>query len=154
MKYYRCKYFELYELLPKKIWKLFRERGWIDDQGNGFAWTFFDERALKTIDHLRELFGTIFINTWNLPKNIIKIYGYHQFRGYRSQYCKIGAEFSAHKFWKAFDCIFVEAKAFEIRNYIFEHPEEFPYITAVEIEISWLHFAVINWADGILKIKP
>ena len=164
MNYYRCKYFELYELFSPEIYFEFVRKGWINTKtGDGFAWCLLDERALKTLDKFHDVFGRTTVNNWwwyyiklnafereEARKNdywekrqkentSIRIYS-----GYRSYKCKIGTEWSDHRKTQAYDTIF-RKPAHIIRNYIFEHPEEFEYITTLEIEISWVHFSVRNY---------
>lgn len=53
---YRCKYFSLQELVSPAVYNTF----------GVFAWNFLDERLLKDIDLLRELWGKpLIINTWS-----------------------------------------------------------------------------------------
>ena len=36
-------------------------------------------------------------------------------------------------------------RAYEVRNKIFESPDDFEFITVIEIEIPWLHFSTRNY---------
>lgn len=164
MKFYRCNNFQLYELLSPEIYFNFVEKGWIDpNTGDGFAWALFDERALKTLDKLSDVFETAIVNNWwwyyvklnaseklKARKNSFWIKKQKQdkrirlFSGYRSKLCPIGAEFSGHRYFRAFDVIFPDISAYKVRNYIFKNPEEFPFLTTLETEIPWLHFSTRN----------
>lgn len=128
---YKCKHFELYELAPKMY----------QDVGETL-WELFDDRALETLDVLREKFGSMTVNNyhWN---------GANQFRGVRTSEFYGSAEKndhsrSQHKYGRAFDVTFKDHTAVEIRNYVVDHPEEFPHITFLEVGISWFHFDVRN----------
>lgn len=165
MKYYQCKNFELYELLSPEIYFKFISKNWIGVKtGSGFAWALFDERALKTLDKINDTFGISIVNNWwwyylkldktdklKARKNDFWIEKQKKdnkirlFSGFRSSLCHIGSEFSDHRYFRAFDVIFPKLKAYEVRNKIFESPDEFEFITTIEIEISWLHFSTRNY---------
>ncbi|MEH6347773.1 MAG: hypothetical protein V7785_21945 [Bermanella sp.] len=117
-----------------------------EDRGEK-AWALLDERALKTLDQLREKFGPITINDWSWG-------GSNEYRGFREPDCKIGAGYSQHRFGRAFDCQFNGVSAFEVRKQILSNPQDFPFITSLEMNVSWLHFDVRNYAHGILKFNP
>jgi hypothetical protein len=133
---YKCKYFKLKELVPPKIFDKYGER----------AWGFLDDRALITIDALRKKFGKITINdySWGGP---------NKYRGFRPYNSNVGAIYSQHKFGRAFDCVFVSITAEEVRVYIKENPEEFPYVNSMEEDVTWLHFDCRN-CNRILTYKP
>ena len=124
---YKCKHFKIEELVPPSIVRDYGER----------AWQFLDERALRTLDKLRDKFGKTIVNDWVFG-------GKNKYRGFRPHYCTVGATQSQHRFGRAFDCIFPESDIDDVREYILEHPKEFRYINAVEIGVSWLHFDVRN----------
>lgn len=90
---YKCKYFKINELVHPDLLKQF---------GEAKCWMFFDERLLRFIDWLREQYGSIVINSATL-KNC----------GARPIGTSVGAGFSAHKLWRAFDChiVNIEKKA-------------------------------------------
>jgi len=134
---YKCQFFDIKELVSSRVF---------DDRGQK-AWALLDERALKTLDKLREVFGPVTINDWSWG-------GSNEFRGYREPDCRIGAKYSQHRFGRAFDCIFRDISADEVREYILQNPGEFPYITSIEMNVSWLHFDVRNYGPGILKFNP
>ena len=131
---YICKHFKLYELLPKSIYKQHR------------GWHLFDDRILMTMDKLRSYFGPIVINDW-------KWGGHNQYRGYRPEGCKIGAKYSQHKYGRAIDFVPVSKRVDFIRNFIIVNNREFPHITTVEMETSWIHIDVRN-VEPIMKIYP
>lgn len=116
------------EIVPENIFNLFK-----DDPL--FLLNFFDERALSMLQKLRDKFGPCTVNNWLWG-------GANHLRGYRPLDCPIGAKRSQHKLGKAFDCSFENYTAQQVRDYVLAHPEEFPYITAIEGDVSWFHFDV------------
>ncbi|MCD4818645.1 MAG: hypothetical protein K8S23_08125 [Candidatus Cloacimonetes bacterium] len=133
---YSCKYFKIEELVPKNIARKYGER----------AWQFLDERALITLDILREKFGKIKINDYLFG-------GSNQYRGFRPPNCTIGADLSQHRFGRAFDCIFLEVDVEVVRTFILENPDEFSFINALELDVSWLHFDTRN-CKRTMTFKP
>lgn len=142
---YRPEHFIIQELVPPDI---FRQRG-------KKAWELLDPRMLATIDQLRGRFGPMYINTWHSP-TLIKAYGIRQHSGLRTldfyierygkrrgkvQYRK---SFSQHKYGRAFDALFRDFRAEEIRAYVRANRHEFPYLTAIEDNVSWFHGDVRN----------
>lgn len=128
---YKCKNFKLYELSPK-----------IYQHVGATAWELFDDRALMTLDSLHDKFGTMIVNDYHWG-------GKNQFRGVRTTKYYGGAEKadisrSQHKYGRAFDVTFKHYTAVEVRNYVVEHPDEFPYINFLEVGITWVHFDVRN----------
>jgi len=134
---YKCQFFKIQELVSSAVY---------DDRGQK-AWSLLDERALKTLDKLREVFGSVTVNDWLWG-------GSNEFRGFREPSCKVGAKYSQHRFGRAFDCKFRSVSADEVREYILQNPNEFPYIASIEMNVSWLHFDVRNYGPGILKFNP
>jgi hypothetical protein len=116
------------EIVPENVFNLFK-----DDPL--FLLNFFDERALRMLQKLRDKFGPCTVNNWLWG-------GANHLRGYRPLDCPIGAKRSQHKLGKAFDCSFENYTAQQVRDYVLAHPEEFPYITAIEGDVSWFHFDV------------
>ena len=133
---YKCKHFIIQELVPKDIYEKYGEQ----------AWQFLDERALITLDALREYYGKIVINDWNWG-------GKNQYRGFRPPNCTIGAKLSQHRFGRAFDCILRQNGINHGRDFILEHPDYFPYINAIEMDVNWLHLDVRN-CKRIMKFYP
>ncbi len=138
---YKCKHFVIEELVPPQVFK---------DRGQK-AWELLDVRALMTIDALREKFGSMTINNW-------KWNGDRQWSGLRTSDSPYYSPYSQHSFGRAFDCIFKDISTEEVRVYILENPEEFPYIKGIEldgtkIKVSWLHFDVRN-VDTLSTFRP
>jgi len=124
---YTCTHFGIKELVDKETYSIRGEK----------AWALLDERALRTLDKLRETFGSTIVNDWSWG-------GSNQWRGLRTDKSKYYSPYSQHSFGRAFDCIFKHHTAEEVRNYIKENRDEFPYITSMEDGVSWLHFDVRN----------
>ena len=141
---YTPKYFASYELVPKTTYELLKDRPWI-------IWQLFDPRALYTADKIRQRYGKMVANTWFWK-------GGHQYRGWRPGDCKVGAEYSQHRFGRAIDLVPVEVAAEEIRQDIKKGKTGsdgsiFQYITCVEDGVGWLHFDVRNYR-GLLMVNP
>jgi len=140
---YKPSYFQIYELVPAETFASVPKH---------ILWNLFDNRILITADWLRKRYGKAIANTWYWK-------GEHQYRGWRPGNCKIGAEYSQHKFGRALDLVFTEISAYDIRQNIFADPfhPDFEFITCLETNIDWLHFDCRNWnkqKHGILTVKP
>ena len=139
---YISQHFKPYELLPKATY--------IELELNNklhYTWLLFDNRVLKTLDILREVFGITHMNDWFWNGN-------NQYKGWRPSNC-IGAKYSQHKFGRAADPTFKNVEAEFVRNYVFKNRDKFPYITAIEMNIPWFHFATQNNnSKEIIKIYP
>jgi hypothetical protein len=139
---YTPKHFSIEELVPPQMTHI----------DKNVISTFFDDRALKTIDMLRDRYGPVIINDW-------KFGGSNYYRGFRPYTTSIGAEYSQHRLGRAFDCKFKYISVEEVRNDIKFDPfkREFQHITCIEDNVSWLHFDVRNWNKkllGLLVVKP
>ena len=121
---YLPKYFKLTELVSRKIYE---KRG-------DMAFGLFDDRLLQTLDQLREQFGSLTCNNWAAG-------GDRQYSGFRASSEPYYSPFSQHSFGRAVDLISKKHTASAMREYIFNHPNQFPYITFVEEggDVSWLH---------------
>ena len=125
--YYKPKYFKIWELVPEHVYLKYGEA----------AWQFFDINMLKTADALRERFGPLVVNNW-------KSGGQFSERGLRS--FDYGGIFnrSLHKYGKALDFHSNTFTSEEIRQYILDNPDEFPYISCLEMGVNWVHFDTRN----------
>ena len=92
-------------------------------------WGLMDERILESADKLREIFGPLLCNMRMLRQC-----------GFRTN----GSLTSQHRFGRGMDLHTSNYSYFEIRKYILEHPEMFPYITFLEADCNWLHLDVRN----------
>jgi len=129
---YKCEHFKIQELVPEAV---FEARG-------NKAWELLDPAALFALDQLRDRFGPITVNNWSIggPRN---------WSGLRTSGSPYYSPYSQHTFGRAFDCIFSNTTAEEVRQEILANPEDFPEITSMELGTSWLHFDVRN----CVKIK-
>jgi hypothetical protein len=101
------------------------------------AWQFLDDRLLITLDALRNKYGAIIINDWAVGGSLDGC-------GFRDPGEITGGEMSQHRFGRAADCHFKNYKADDIRQKILLDPDRFPYINAIETNVSWFHFDVRN----------
>lgn len=124
---YKTRHFKLEELVDPQTMQAHGQR----------AWELLDERALITLDQLRDAFGFCVVNDWHIG-------GDFKLSGFRPPDCPIGARFSQHKYGRGFDCKFKDIKADAARNYILANEDEFPHLTTLERNVSWLHFDVRN----------
>ena len=137
---YKCKYFAIHELVPKSLYTAYGE----------WCWCLLDEYALRTLDALRERFGSLTVNNykWNGTR---KASGFRN-EEYYGDAVKYAKSRSQHKYGRAFDFISKTYSAQEIRKYIVEHRDEFPYITFLEVgplddkgkPMNWVHFDTRN----------
>lgn len=145
---YIPQYFKLQEFFPRDfISRIYPVLG-------NTMWRLIDNRLLWTADMLRNRYGTVIANDWEWG-------GSNQYRGFRPFDCVVGAEFSQHKYGRALDCKFGKVSVDNVRQEIVqsEYGEilEFKYITAVEMNVSWLHISVENndvQKHGIKLIYP
>lgn len=127
---YKCKYFKLYELLPKSLYK---------DEEQG--WELIDERLLRTIDVVREIVGKpLYVNTW-------KNGGNRNYSCVRTQDCKeynYGSYHTLRDDRKVMACDMVcnAMNADEIRRLIKENVDKLPYPIRLELNVSWVHVDV------------
>jgi len=122
---YKCEHFKIQELVPPSIYKIYGE----------FAWHFFDDRALITLDRLQDRYGTTIINNWLWD-------GDRLWSGLRTPESPYYSPGSQHTFGRAFDCIFKEVSAEQVRKDLFDNPNDltFKFINAVEADVPWFHF--------------
>ena len=125
---YICKHFDIFELVPEEIFK-----------GRGQkAWELLDDRLLITIDALRGHLGAAIINDYQFG-------GRRQWSGLRTPDSPWYSPTSQHSFGRAVDIIFKDIAAEEARKEIIRQREKmFPYITAMELNVSWVHIDVRN----------
>ena len=135
---YHPLYFRTQELVPQKVYEVRGE----------LALELLDDRALITLDKLRKRYGSITVNDWMWGGN-------SQWRGLRTPDSPWYKPYSQHTFGRAFDCVFKEVTAEEVRQDIFKHPHvlDFEHIRSIELNTSWLHFDVRN-CNRIKTYKP
>lgn len=135
---YKCKHFKIQELVPPEVYK---------DRGDK-AWYLLDDRALETLDTLREHFGPTTVNNWLWE-------GRRMNSGLRTCDSKYGTQYSQHRFGRAFDPIFKGIDTEEVREYVLSHQDEFPHIRGLELKVAWLHFDIGNRpGDDIYTFNP
>ena len=143
---YIPKYFAAYEVLPESYYFKFKLAN---------QWYFFDDRILKLADIVREKFypefGSAIINNWYWADDDYAF----QYSGYRPFLCKYGATLSPHKFGRGLDIKFEKIMQYsspneaqeaycDIRKYIRQHPDEFPGLRGLELNVRWLHIDTHN----------
>ena len=138
--YYKPKHFDIRELVSPLVWK---ERG-------EMALQLLDPNLLRVIDRLQEKFGTMIINNWQWGGNR-DLCG---FRGH-SDIPKLKQEGiylknDQHQLGNAIDAVFKNTTAEIVRQYIIAHPDEYPEITGIEKNVSWLHIDTRNWYKLVL----
>lgn len=141
MRAHSPKFFDVRELVTPEI---FAARG-------EAALELLDARALYVLDALRDVFGPLTVNNWHRG-------GAYKESGLRAFSTTTGAEFSQHKFGRAFDCKFRDATPDEAFDYLLANAVDWPEITVLEDVAhtpTWLHFDVRNgdW-KGIRVVKP
>lgn len=136
---YIPKHFQPYELVPESTYDQF-----VGEPGDVISlnfWNLFDSRILITADRMREYYGRkIIANSWWWG-------GSTEYRGFRPSGSGVGAEWSQHKFGRALDVVIVGMDTEDVVNQILNtpHAHPFEYITALELNVQWLHFDVRNW---------
>jgi hypothetical protein len=136
---YRCKYFQIQELVPPKVYEL--------APNDATLWMIFDQESLKVLDLLRETYGPAVVNNWVWG-------GSWTLSGFRPWDSETGSTFSMHKFAKAFDVHFKRADIQKVRQDILNR--RFVWMSKIhglELEVSWLHFDRRNY-DGLMTFKP
>lgn len=138
---YRPKFFILQELVDPSIYEHWGER----------AWEWLDRPALVTLDSLRNKFGPITVNNWHAG-------GLFKESGLRTFKTSTGAQWSMHRYGRAFDPKPKNATPQEVHAYVLAHPDEFPLLTtleAIEDTPTWVHFDTRNHGKpGIWVVNP
>jgi len=131
----KSKYFKVHELVPKKMYEKYKEK----------AWRYVDVRLIESIDKLKEHFnlGTMTINNYQWGGN-------REWSGIRTPDSTYYSYGSQHSFANAFDIMFSDYTADEVRNYIIDNQHEFPHIKGLELDVTWVHLDVRNEDEIIL----
>jgi len=126
---YKCKYFEIHELVPPHVYAQRAER----------SWELLDENLLITLDKLRERYGAMTVNNYHWG-------GEREWSGLRTPGSPFYSQYSQHSFGRAADCLFKTISAEEVRQDIIENTsaEAFGLISGIEMSVSWLHVDVRN----------
>lgn len=133
---YRCKHFEIRELVPELFWRKHGERSWLA----------LDDRALITLDALRQRYGKAVVNNYMFGGN------FHQ-RGLRTMESEHYNPLSQHSYGRAFDVSFFTIDAEAVRQDIYKNLHLFPHIKGIEEGVTWLHFDTRN-AASLVRFKP
>ena len=133
---YKCKHHKIQELVPKDIYNRFGES----------SWQFLNPQMLITLDQLWEKFGTMYLNNWLWG-------GSQQQQVFRTSKSNSYSPTSQHALGCASDASFKYYTAQQVRDYVFSNPEEFHYITCIEMNVNWFHFDVRN-CNRIKKVYP
>lgn len=135
---YTCTHFAIHELVPQNVFHARGEK----------AWQLLDERLLKTLDRLRERYGSITVNNWYWGRE-------REWSGLRTKDSPYYSDYSQHTFGRAADCLFKKYTAEKIRQDILANPDDpaFELIGSIELGVSWLHFDVRN-CDRIMTYRP
>ena len=124
---YKCKFFNVKELVDKNTYEARGEK----------AWQLFDDRVLRLADFLREKFGPMVCNTWHTG-------GGTQWRGIRFPDSNVYSPYSQHSFGRGLDLLPTQHSAEYIRTWLKANWEElglgFPI--TIEEDVSWLHVDV------------
>ncbi len=124
---YKPRFFKTQELVPPSIYKQRGER----------SLSLIDDRVLITLDQLRRVLGPCTVNDWCFG-------GRFEQSGLRTDECKAYSPTSQHTFGRAMDCKFRDHTAEEVRQFVINSKETFPFITFIETDVSWFHFDVRN----------
>jgi len=125
----RSDYFEIHELVPKHIF----------ETHNINAWRFIRPELIQAIDAIKKKFnnGTMTINNYYWG-------GQYHWSGLRTPKSSNYSETSMHSLGCAADCKFSNYDVSYVRKYIIDHPEEFPTIRGIELDVAWLHIDTRN----------
>ena len=141
---YKPKNFSLDELVCPHVFKTHGER----------AWSFFDEKLLRSIQEIRELIDKpITINNWNKGGSFSQ-------RGCRCTACKMikdkanaGKSYvSAHILFRALDFDVEGYTAQQVRDFIVKNQDKLPYPIRLEGGVNWVHIDTYDF-DQNKKIE-
>lgn len=151
---YKCKHFNIKELVSPEAYRLKGEA----------CWRWFNPDHLRALDSLWDEFGGgVYINTWGLgnPMVLGQVFSFSGFH-MKDEYKR--SEFSGHRMWQSFDIKFTKHTAEEVRTKLlgFEPTkneylptiERHPLITELEYGISWFHVRFGSNTNGILVYHP
>lgn len=133
-------YFELHELVCPHVYKKYGE----------VAWQFFDSRLLTTLYRMRELMNDVItVNDW-------KTGGEYSQRGFRCIQCDLVKKaitegtlyVSPHMTGQAIDFDVQGRMAEEVRKWIIEKKNIWPYPIRLEDGVNWCHMDTRDADDG------
>lgn len=139
---YRAPDFAVQELVPEHVYDRFGES----------AYRFINPLLAITLQQLRNRHGRILINSYNRDRKQsgLRTAAFWE-REYGYSPAKAQAAFDKymgiHKFGGAADAIPLDTPLSEILEDIRQNPDLYPFLSFVEIDISWLHIDVRNQPD-------
>jgi hypothetical protein len=144
MSYYKCKYFQPYELVPEKINSMI--------ENERVKYSMFDIKLLIFIDWARERYGGLTVNDYMWG-------GTSQWRGIRTPDSKYYSSGSMHSFGQAIDFIPGKLSAREVIEDLKKLNQILgvPHITRVEDldGMTWVHVDTKNTnKKGVHFFKP
>lgn len=105
---------------------------------------------LLSLQQVRNRFGRMVIlnnglqqRTLRTPRYFIERAGGNVAKGNQAY----ANSYSMHKYGKAIDATMLDTPLEKVHEYIFNHPDEFPFIHFIETDVTWLHFDVRNQPD-------
>lgn len=140
IRYYKCKYFRIEELVDPATFQKYGER----------CWSFFDPRILITLDAIRVFLGKpITVNNWYWN-------GDREWSGLRTPNSAWYSTYSQHTFGRAIDFVVKGMDAPTVQSLLVENEELFPYLTRMEEDRpTWTHIDCANVdEEGIYVFKP
>lgn len=103
---------------------------------------------LISLQQLRNRFGRMVLLNSGLQQRVLRTADYfikQVAKGDVAKGLKLYADsYSMHKYGKAADATMLDTPLKEVHDYIFNHPDEFPFIHFIETDVDWLHFDVRN----------
>lgn len=138
---YKSAHFKTSELVPKALYDRFGES----------AARMISPLLLVTMDHLREVFGSFKVNSYNSGQHYrglrtVEYYIREAGGNKEAGFAKYMASLSMHNFGCAADMTPLKPGVTikMIHDYIKTHPNEFPFLAFVETDVTWLHIDVRN----------
>ena len=140
-------YFDLKELVCKQVY----------DHYGKVAWSFFDEKLLRTMDIIRQKTGkAIYVNNWDAG-------GQFDERGLRCLKCSLNANaflegrmyMSPHTRGCACDFDILGMLAEESRQWIIKNQVLLPYPIRLEAGVNWVHLDTVYLGLGkVITFNP
>ena len=118
-----------------------------EKHGMKMQWA-IDERIVQSVQALRDNLNVpLTINNWFWG-------GQRNESGFRVKGMKNYRPRSQHSYGRAVDVI-SSIPANEMRNHIFSNREKYPFITAIELDVGWLHIDCrFTNTNNIMTFRP
>jgi hypothetical protein len=108
---------------------------------------------LRILDLLRSNYGPAVVNTWFSTK-LVEAYGYRDEAGLRVRGMKYYKPTSQHSFGRAFDMLFQDHLAVDVRSEIVTGDVKLPHSIRVEKDVSWFHVDTGNTSGStVLEVN-